>query len=1324
MLPNIKKLKLRFLACLMVLFITPIYIWAASNYFFKHIDINNGLSSNAVLSILQDRRGFIWLGTKDGLNRYDGTSFKVFNKSTSNLVNNFVNVVFEDNDGNLWTGTEHGVYLFNMSTESFSYLNAPIDRSGKTLDGSIRCIAQDRKGNIYISSDYQGVYTYDRERKTLHRPFGGKTMQNVNAMVFGDDRAWLGISGVNLYVSDRQYKSLVPFVDPKGQQPFKNLNFSRILVTKRYVYVATEQGLYAIDIKLRDVKTIVNGFYRTLCLNADGSRLWAGSQTGIHIIDTRLNIEVDHLTMPDIDNPFALADDAIYSILCDREGSMWVGSFFGGINFLSAQNINFEKYYPQQGMEYMGRRVREICQDASGRIWFGTEDKGLFCFDTKTGNIQHVKTDLRTVNIHGLCVDGDYLWVGAFDGGLERIGLKDGSRKTYFASSARGGLCSDYVFSVFRQANGTLWIGTTSGLMRYDAKSGSFVKEPHLGSTFVYQITEDHDGTLLIATYSDGMFTYDPIHRKWKHYSYSDGKAGSIPDSKVISIFEDSKHRIWVITQNGGLSLLDKDNGTFKPYPLEKSGYFDIVFKVVEDNDGRLWCSTNSGLVCITNVEKGQKRYFTTANGLLNNHFNYQSGFKDKNGYLYFGTIDGLIRFNPRHFYVSKVKTQIAFSDLYIMNKLMMPGAEKSPIDINIDECKKLVLSHDQNSFSIAARVLSYLSSEPEMIEYKLDGYDDWKELSGTNRNISYSNLPYGHYTLRVRALGSIGEHADERTMEIVINPPFYWSTIAKLFYLLVVIFILYKVYSFDKRRKEAKLALMKTKIENEKEKEYYEAKINFFTNMAHEIRTPLTLIKSPLENILQRKDLSPDVTEDLMVMNNNTNRLMSLIGQLLDFRKIESTKNISLNMEQTNISLFIKSIIQNFSHAIAARNITLKTNIESDIMSVTDQDVLTKIVSNIMSNAMKYASSYIEVTLRTESGNIILTETNDGEIVPEDKRETIFKPFYRYEGGENRNVVGTGIGLSLTRRLAELLQGTIRMGDNTDANSFILTLPVVAETSENAPQPTVEKEKPTQAKDAEESTPAPDNNTNLLFVEDNDELLPYLKRYFSKKYKVFTASNGSEALDVLNHENINLVVSDIMMPVMDGLELCRTIKENVQYSHIPVILLTAKTTLQSRLDGLREGADAYIDKPFSMKYLEEAIESILKNRQRLYASFSNNHETSQPLPTQGLSKAEEKFLNELKEQVDKDMGDPDYNVDRLAESLNMSRSSLNRKLKGSLNMTPNDYIRIERLKRAMELLKSREYRVNEVCYIVGFNTPSYFSKCFYNQFGMLPKDV
>lgn len=1313
---------------------------ADEHYYFKKLSVQNGLSQNTVNTILQDKQGFMWFGTKDGLNRYDGLLFRKFkhdDRSRRSIGNNFITALYEDGKGNIWVGTDVGLYIYYPEKDFFEHFTQLSEENAK-IEHTVTAISGDNQGCVWVAVESQGLFCYELEKGTLRN----HTLENfsflsTNVQTFTFDNSgtlWIGCYGDGLFYSRDRLKTLHPYLSPADNRETYANDVVTCIVKGAYncLYVSSLKGgvkeLNLTSDKLHDLLLVDESGESVYCrelLVASDNELWIGAESGLYIYNLRQGKYV-HLRSS-LNDPYSLSDNAIYSLCKDREGGIWIGSYFGGVNYYPRFYTNFEKYYPkgtENGLH--GKRVREFCQDNQGILWIGTEDGGLNRFNPKTKTFSFFTPSNAFTNVHGLCMVDDYLWVGTFSKGVKVVDTRTGTIvKTYQKTDSPRSLIDNSVFSICRTTTGDVYLGTLFGLLRYNRQSDDFDRIPELNGRFVYDIKEDSGGNLWLATYANGAYCYDVNEKKWKNYRHDENNPKSLPYDKVLSIFEDSHRQIWLTTQGGGFCLFHPETETFTNYNLADGLPNDVVYQIVEDKDGLFWLTTNSGLVCFRPTT-GAMKVYTTSNGLLGDQFNYRSSFKTDDGTIYLGSIDGFVAFNPEKFSENKFLPSIVITDFLLFGKEVRTGEPGSPLEKSITFSDGLVLSSSQNSFSFRVAALEFQAPRMSKIMYKLDGFDsDWLTV-GESPIITYSNLQYGNYTFRVKVSNSDGVWNEEGiSLKIRILPPFYLSVWAYIVYALLIIGCSLGVVVYFKKRNSSKQRRQMEKFEQEKEREIYNAKIDFFTNVAHEIRTPLTLIKGPLENIILKKQVDAETHEDLNVMKQNTERLLNLTNQLLDFRKTES-QGFRLNFAKCNITKVLQETHLRFTSLAKQKGLRFTLQVpEKDFYAHVNQEAFTKIVSNLLNNGVKYADSYVRILLEvpeTEERNSFRIHTeNDGTIIPDAMKEEIFKPFVRFnEQEEGKVTTGTGIGLALSRSLAELHRGTLVMREGEESNVFCLTLPIVQDTTITlTSEVEVEMEKMNEV--VAEQAGGKDKRSTVLVVEDNPDMLAFVVRQLSKEYTVLTATNGAEALQVLDGNYVSLVISDVMMPVMDGFELCKTIKSDLNYSHIPIILLTAKTNIQSKIEGMELGADAYIEKPFSVEYLQACASNLIQNREKLRKAFTQSPFVG--ANTIALTKADEDFIKRLDEVIQMNYNNPEFSMDDMAESLNMSRSNFYRKIKGVLDLSPNEYLRLERLKKAAQLLKEGENRVNEICYMVGFNSPSYFAKCFQKQFGVLPKD-
>ena len=1321
--------------CVLACFFITIFCQAQSveeHYYFKNLSIRNGLSQNTVNAILQDRKGFMWLGTKDGLNRYDGLSFRKFKHDAANprsIGNSFITSLYEDFNGNIWVGTDAGVYIYYPEKEAFEEFDCQSLEKTR-IERSVSMIAGDKQGRVWIAVEAQGMFCYDARQKLLRNYPLSEISSNIKCFTFDSGGTlWLGFYGDGLYYSKDNLATVHPYGSPEdGKREFEGGVITKI-VQGNYncLYIGSvKEGVSELNLTSGQVRNLLaidesgeSIFCRDLLPYSD-NELWIGTESGIYIYNLR-TAQFIHLRASLYDS-YSLSDNAIYALYKDREEGLWIGSYFGGVDYYPRQYTYFAKYYPKNIANSLhGKRVREFCRADDGTLWIGTEDGGLNHFNPKTKEFHFFEPSAGFTNIHGLCMDGSHLWVGTFSKGLRVIDTRTGViLRTYTEGHTSHSLNDNSIFSICRTSAGEIYLGTLFGLLRYNRTQDNFDRIPELNGKFVYDIKEDSYGNLWLATYANGAYCYDVSARRWKNYVFDAEDEKSLPYDKVLSVFEDSYRQIWLTTQGGGFCLFHPDTETFTRYGLKDGLPNDVVYQIVEDDDRFLWLTTNNGLVRF-DPKTMEMKVFSTANGLPTNQFNYRSGFKDEAGNIYLGSINGFVAFDPRTFAENRQVPAVAITDFLLFNKEVPVGETDSPLKSSITFSDKVVLTADQNSFSFRIAALSYQAPRMNKLMYKLEGFDEGWLTIGESPLVTYSNLGYGDYVFKVKASNSDGVWNEQETsLHLSILPPFYLSGWAYCFYVLFFMGCLVCVIFYFKRRNYRKQHRQMEMLEQEKEREVYHAKIDFFTNVAHEIRTPLTLIKGPLENIILKKEVDSETKEDLYIMKQNTERLLNLTNQLLDFLKTE-TRGFRLNFTECDVVAVLRETYLRFTSLAKQKGLDFILELPQEcFMADVNQEALTKIISNLLNNGVKYASTYLRISLETDEKVFHIRTFNDGEMIPDTMKEEIFKPFVRLDK-EDEVTTGTGIGLALSRSLAELHQGSLMMEKGEEVNCFCLTLPVNQDSTITLSAENVSQVEENSCGWEQEETDTKEKKPMILVVEDNPDMLAFVRKQLTTEYSVLTAMNGIEALAVLDNHYVNLVVSDVMMPQMDGFELCKTIKSDLSYSHIPVVLLTAKTNIQSKIEGLELGADAYIEKPFSVEYLLANISSLIHNREKLRQTFAKSPFVA--ANTMALTKADEEFIWKLNDIIQANLHNPEFSMEDMADALKMSRSSFYRKIKGVLDLSPNEYLRLERLKQAAQLLKEGKSRVNEICYTVGFNSPSYFSKCFLKQFGVLPKD-
>ncbi|MGY4536145.1 signal transduction histidine kinase/ligand-binding sensor domain-containing protein/DNA-binding response OmpR family regulator [Mucilaginibacter sp. UYNi724] len=1299
---------------------------SAQTYYFKHYQVEQGLSNNTVYTCLQDKKGFLWLGTKDGLNRFDGYTFKVFRHNPHDkrtLANNMVHALSLDKDGSMWVGTDQGVEHYNPNTETFTNLNV----AGQE---GVRCIMQDSYNNCWFIAG-PALMKYDKKTKKITNY---KAYQNFEAtsIAFNNGNLWVSTTKgtiEKLNPASRTFTSYSLF--DKSPRVASNYIEKIFYAGKDKIFIGTtNQGFKEFD-------CVAGTYIDRLTYNADKTEVyvrdfnkysddeyWIATESGLFIYNTTkgtfTNIKKRY------NDPYSLSDNALYVLYKDIEGGVWAGTYFGGINYYPKQHSLFRKYYPGEKNTLQGNVVREISKDQYGNFWLGTEDNGLNKLSADKNTWTHyypgASNGISNSNIHGLLANGNYLYIGTFERGLNIFNIKTGKvEKVFIAGAGNNALKSNFIVTFLKTRAGVILVATTRGLYRYNLDKKDFTlidKIPPVD--FVYSMIEDHNGKIWLGTVRDGIYVYDINKNTGTKLAYDYPAKGALNTSAVNGVFEDSNNNIWFATEGLGLWFYDTDHRTFKYYDNENGLPSNYTFKILEDNNKNIWVSTSRGLISL-NLGTNDINIYTKANGLLSDQFNYNSAFKDTDGTMYFGCVRGMVSFNPALFTKNAFVAPVYITGFQVHNKEITVNGQDSLLKHSIICTKKIKLNYNQSSFSIDFASLSFPSPEMTQYKYIMKGLDHTWTTIKANRKVYFTQLSTGHYTFTVKAANNDGNWTNkETTIEIDIAPPFWKSAWAYMIYslfILATIYYLLRSYHRNIRQKNQRLI---QQLESDKEKELYNAKIEFFTNVAHEIRTPLTLIKAPMEKVMKRAAEVPEIHGNLQIMERNTDRLLDLTNQLLDFRKTE-TNGFSLNFVKTNISELLKDAFLQFKTIAEQKNFSYTFNHPDKVLyAFVDIEAFTKIISNLINNAIKYASSEVNITLFDPAEgdtSFTIVVKNDGYLVPMELRERIFEPFFRMKESEKQT--GTGIGLSLSRSLSELHKGFLFLSDPLDNfNIFTLTLPIhqdkefdLHNTSDDYEYAGVINRK----ENFDSMKPI------ILLVDDNPEILDFVENELTEKYAVIKAMNGQEALDRVEEENIQLVICDVMMPVIDGFEFCKRIKTNFEHSHIPVILLTARNTLQSKIEGLEVGADAYIEKPFSPEHLQVQIANLLINRNKIKDYFASSPLAN--IKTMAYSKPDESFLDKLNTVIYKNMQDAGLDVEHIANLMNMSKPTLYRKVKAISNLTINELINITRLKAAAKLLENGDYKIYEVANMVGYSSQSHLGRNFLKQFGTTPTE-
>lgn len=1311
--------------CSLLLSVPSVKAQADSKFYFTHINGENGLSASNVKTILQDSYGFMWFGTKNGLNRYDGTSVLQLNcdDQIAGTGNHNISALYEDKDRKLWVGTDRGIYIYDPAMDIFTRLR-PESPDKITPDNWVAEILADSAGYVWALIPDQGLFRFSGTEEVSHYPITDKTNfknESPECMAVNEKgEVWVGTSGVGLYKYNPEKDSFEQYLVDRNGKSLANKNIMSICFQDDAIVLAIHEGeLFKYDICTNELTTIPFPGERKTFLRdvvCFGDELWVGSHHGLFILNEKKKSML-HLK-EDLMRSFSLSDNIIYSIYKDTQGGIWIGTMFGGINYLPNHRLSFDKYVPgSDGHSLNTKRIRGLAEDENGCIWIGTEDNGMNVLNSSTGKVRQVYDNVPG-HLITLCVRhyGNRIYSGLFKQGMNEIRLPD--EQIRCLSEEELGIDEGSVYDFMIDSKGRKWIGTGWGLYMAEPNK-KYHRVDAIGYNWAFCIMEAKDGTIWVASMGNGVWRCKPESGIYRNYVYEGGKKNTLSSNSVSSIMQDSKGNIWFSTDRGGICRYNEEQDDFTSFGIEEGLPDDVCYDILEDRHSNLWFGTNKGLVRF-NPESKDISVFTNKDGLLGNQFNYRSALKASDGKFYFGGVDGLISFDPDTPDEDRPLPPVYISKFSIYNKEVTVHSPNSPLKQCIVHTSEIELPYDQSNISFDIAMLSYSTMETNQYYYRMLPLDKEWIRAASNKNISYAKLPPGKYIFQVKATHHASKsEPSTRSLTVVILPPWWLSVWAYVLYVLTVILILFCWFFWYKRRKERQMEERQKLFEIEKEKELYESKVDFFTEIAHEVRTPLTLINGPLEAIQEEDIPEAKKKKYISVIVQNTKRLLELTGQLLDFQKIGANK-LFMKFESVDITALLRGIVIRFEVTFNLNNKELILKLtEEEIWAAVDKEAITKIVSNLLNNALKYASKCIQVELEKDESYFTIRVISDGNKIPEEVCQYIFEPFYQMEkGGAPKN--GVGIGLSLARSLASLHKGTLSLDTTYEKeNVFVLTVPLNKEGISLENSKTVQKD--IVELDEETSVETDMHGYTLLLVEDNESMLAFISERLRESFTVETAKNGAEAIEVLKSSHIDLIISDIMMPVMNGYQLCREIKSDIELSHIPVIFLTAKNDLESKINGLKYGAEAYVEKPFSFDYLKEQILSLLNNRRREREAFSKRPFFS--VDNMQMNKADEEFMNKVIRIIEDNITDDNFGVEKMADILCMSRSSLLRKIKTIFNLSPLDFIRLIRLKKAAEYIQEGKYRMGDICYMVGINSPSYFSKLFLKQFGMTPKD-
>jgi len=1341
--------------------LSPVALFAQFNHELKHqfrtISIEQGLSQSTVYTIIQDSLGFIWMGTQDGLNRYDGRTFQVYRpmkKNPSSLASSYIRSLYVDRKGVLWVGGNQGISAFDHVKETFHNYTLKV----KPGEWFVSAIQEDDASTVWLATSGGELYTFDNKQGQFRQVDIHTTQPDIGSIwhIAKIGKQFLLGTDIGVFQFD-------PSTGKINRHALnKRIKVNYIFVDKDYIWAGTEgEGLLEynqVTHATRSYRHVVglaltslaDNDVRSLCKDKDGS-LWIGTFKGLSILNIDKTTIHNYFQQHSV--PHTLSQNSVRYIFRDKQNGMWMGTYYGGVSYHHSDDVRFNFLNRNTGNLSLNDNVVNIIkEDADKNIWIGTNDKGLNFWDREKGLVRHFShnegdaSSLGSNNIKAIAFDnaGNVL-IGTHNAGLSLFNPKTGKTIIFKHDPEDGAsIAGDMVYALLKDKAGRIWVGTRSGLDRFNETARKFThlyldkNGGRLSSDEITALMEDSKGRIWIGT-TNGVNILDPDQLTFDVFT-----GANLSNDVVTSITEDKKGRIWIATRDG-LNQYDEKNKTFTVLNGDNNTIQGIIYGIISDKDGYLWLSTSKNLLRYDPDNRSYQQ-FDMKDGLQISQFNLSAVERTTDGMLLFGGINGLTFFYPHEVMPQKLNLQLTFTRLEVLNNPVFAGDIHEILDQHIDKQKQLRLDHDHRQFKIYFNTFDYISPTKIKYRYKLEGFDnEWLETAEVP-SATYTNLKAGSYTFRVQAVGPLGESSPERMIAIKVSPPWWKSDwffliigvccIAGIYMAyLVITERLRTLHQLKMERLQREFTTNKLnleRVEREKIDSINQMKTDFFTNISHEFRTPLTLIISPLEELIGQ-DIPDKTTKKYHeLMLQNAKRLYHLVDQILEFRKTEAgTKKLKIS--QGDVIAFVRGIYDSFM-ALAQKNTInyVFQSKENELQGFFDRDAIERICFNLLSNAFKYTAPGGSISIRVEKDDedVLIQVEDSGVGIAKEEQEHIFERFYQVDSKEMN--LGSGIGLAFTKKLVELHRGSIYLeSEEGKGTLFTVRIPIsdqsyqLEELLENqlvierTPESEPDSDKPEDST-TEKLTDVP-NKESLLIVDDNQEIVDYLHHYFGKQYDIKIAYNGKQALELLETETVDLIISDVMMPEIDGIQLSKKIKQNITTCHIPIILLTAKSETTHQIKGLEAGADDYVAKPFSIALLDAKVQNILKSRKRLKEYFSSSREI---VPENiAFNALDEEFLRQAIHIIETHIGDSDFSVDKFSREIGMSRSNLYLKLKAITGESATDFVKRIRFNKATELLGTRQYTVAQVAYMCGFNSPSYFSTAFKQYYGCMPTE-
>ncbi|WP_285059204.1 hybrid sensor histidine kinase/response regulator transcription factor [Pedobacter ginsengisoli] len=1349
-----------------------------NQYQFSHLDINNGLPHNDVNCFYKDAKGFLWLGTMAGLARYDGYSFKVYRhrvRSKSTISDSDVRNIAEGPDQKLWIETRAGLDIYDPVTELFDHNIQPELEKYGIPESSVLTLKKGQSGCFWFISETTGLYRYNpATKKTLrisHEIRGENSISASPVVDLAEDKAgnaWLIHAEGTLELLKKGTGTVTQRIDLSSKFSNRESDTYRLFIDQQglvWIYdISTSTGVYYFDPAKNLLKKIsknsadvkLNSDIVTGIIQDNTGKIWIGTDHGgINLIDKK-DFSIRYL-LNNEDDSKSLSQNSISSIYYDNLGMVWIGTFRKGVNFYHPNVIKFNLIkHSSDPNSLIYSDVNRMVEDKLGNIWIGTNGRGLVYYNRKTNKFRSYRHDPDNPNslshdaIVAIYIDRfEKLWIGTYTGGFDYMDNGKFIHYKYNAADPQS-LSDNKVSDFLEDSSGRFWIATMGGgLNLFDRRSKKFKRygqhDQQISSDYVFKVIEDSKHNIWIGT-SYGMNVLPKGGTKFVRMINNANNDNSLVNDNINSFIEDSKGYLWIGTRDG-LSIYNPDTRTFYNYTVESGLPDNNIMDIQEDDSGDFWVSTSNGLSRIS-VDYKKKlgiifKNFDENDGLQGKEFNRIASVKLKTGELAFGGADGINIFHPADIKTYSHAFKLFITDFQLFNKSVTANAAidgRVILKQSIFDTRNITLSHDQNVFSIEFASLNYIGPHKVKHQYMLEGFDKTWILADNNlRKATYTNLDPGDYVFKVRASSTEDlSKAIPVTLNIRILHPWYTSTLAYILYFLLGAAALYYFrhrgirklklqFAAEQEKKEIQRLIEQEKVESQRYRELDAMKIKFLTNVSHEFRTPLSLILAPIDKLL-KGSYDHQLKEQVSLIQKNAKRLLNLVNQLLDFRKME-LKEIKLQKRPGDIISFIRDITYSFKDIAEQKNIQLSFNAAYEMLKVNfDHDKIERILFNLLSNSFKFTLDNgkinVSVDCIMEDQYMVEIRVRDSGIgIAKEKQDKIFESFFQNDIPDSIINQGSGIGLAITKEFVKLHGGEIFLESDEGVGScFTILLPFEElREQKSGPENFVDNLIAEESLDGSQTVQVTisSKKATVMLVEDDADLRFYLKDNLKEDFNVIEAGNGKEGWQKALFYHPSIIVSDISMPEMTGIELCKKIRSDSRTMQIPVILLTALTGEEQELTGLETGATDYMTKPFSFEILNSKIRNILVQQDSFRKLYQKQVEV-QPLTVE-IESPDEQFLQQVLQEIERNIDNSNFSVDMLSNLLLVSRVTLYKRIVALTGKTPLEFIKSYRLKRAAQLLEQGKLTVSQICYKVGFKTTKNFVKSFKEEFGVLP---